>query len=171
MYTSVSDPVVKCIEIIWGRFADIVVRYVHMNQLAFVTLEWHIGLGTYMVITWFLSYNADVSISDTIAFVILRWLFRGIIWCLVPVPLPVMASVWSESSSTVDGTIACWRFRQFFKRYHMTFGANNGIVPGSVTHDVRAPSVAPFYSWGWDNYMEISPCFMESLLSLFKTFN
>ena len=47
----------------------------------------------YMAIACFLSDDAYGAINETIAFVMLRWLFRGIIWLDVPVVVPVLASV------------------------------------------------------------------------------
>ena len=56
---------------------------------------WHLRgilvLDTYMAITCFLSHDADGAISDTIAFMMLRW-FRGITWLLVPMQI-LLASV------------------------------------------------------------------------------
>ena len=43
-----------------------------------------------MAIACFLSHDADNAIDDTIVFVLLRWLFRGI-YNLVPVVVPVLA--------------------------------------------------------------------------------
>ena len=43
----------------------------------------------YMATTYFFSHDADGAISDTIAFLLLRLLFRS----LVPVPVLLLASV------------------------------------------------------------------------------
>ena len=89
--SSAPDYTVDCNELIWGKYTDIVISYMHMNQFAYVAFEGHISFGTYMVMTCFLSYGAYGAINDTNTFLMLRWLFQGNIWLFVLVLVLVLA--------------------------------------------------------------------------------
>ena len=64
MYICVPGHIVDCIAFICGIYTDIVVSY--------VACEKHISFGMYMAISCFLSHDADGTINDTIAFLLLK---------------------------------------------------------------------------------------------------
>ena len=78
---------------------------------------WHMRdilvIGTYIAITCFLSDDADGAVNDTIAFLLLRWLFRGIM-TFVPVLVLVLASMLCAICDAI-GVMWCW-----YQWHHMT---------------------------------------------------
>ena len=117
-----------------GHVADISdgvhIRYMYRH----VAFEGHIS--SWHVVACFLSHDADGAINDTIAFVMLRWLFRGIIWLMAPVLVPVLASVLGAICITW-----CW-----CQWYHITkvmlhlIYLRNSMVPlmtPSASHEVN----------------------------------
>ena len=66
-----------------------------------IAFEGHISFGMFMAEAYYLSCEAHGAVSNTIALVMLRWLFRGIIDLLAPLLVPVLASV----SCAIDDAI------------------------------------------------------------------
>ena len=52
--------------------------------MAFVASEEHISFATYNAVTCFLLHDGDGSVSDTITFVMMRWLYMTFVPVLVP---------------------------------------------------------------------------------------
>ena len=95
----------------------------------------------------FLSHDADGAINYTIAFVMLRWLFRGIILLLVPVLVPVLASV---SCAIYDALMSCdadgndiTQSKSHIVPYFDHLDLRNAVLPlirSSSLHDANASS-------------------------------
>ena len=66
----------------YGIYIDICMPYIN-HILAYVAYIWYFSgtlvFGTHMAITCLLSHDADDAMNDTIALVILKYLFRGVI--------------------------------------------------------------------------------------------
>ena len=62
-----------------------------------VTYPWHMRsilvFDIYMVIMHFLAHDGELAINDTITFLMLKRIFSGIIWLLVTMVVPLVASV------------------------------------------------------------------------------
>ena len=85
MSTSVSGHIIDCSGSIWGIYADKIVscacELIDICSL-YLAFEGILVFGMYMSKACFLLHDVDGAINDTIAFAILGWLFRGIIWLL-----------------------------------------------------------------------------------------
>ena len=95
-------------------------HWVHMRYLnwhsclmwtwrsAHVAYLWHLRgilvFGMYMAMTCFLSLDANGASNDSIAFLLLRWLLRSIIWLLVSVLVLVLTSVSCAIDNSIDIT-------------------------------------------------------------------
>ena len=81
-YICLPGHIVDCIGFMWGICTDVVVSYVYMKLLAPAAYIWHLmGIlifGMYIDVTC-LSHDGDGVINDIVAFLLLRWLLRGII--------------------------------------------------------------------------------------------
>ena len=96
----------------------------------------------FLACTWkkcFLSHDADGAIIDTIAFLLLRWLFRDIMWLFVPVLILVLALV----SCAIDNAIGvtwCWcQWHHITKKVmlHLTWSMLP-LVTSPASHDAKA---------------------------------
>ena len=103
--TYANGHTVDCSGFIWGTYTDIVV----------LCAPELIGICDLYVVIWKpyfwhkhgsnIHQNSEGAINDTILFLMFRWLLRGIIWFLVPVIVPVLAS---QSCAIDDDTYDMW---------------------------------------------------------------
>ena len=77
-------------------------------------------------------HNFDGAINDTIAIVILRWLCRGIIWSLVIVWVPVLASVLCATDNAIGVMWCLFQWHHIAKNVMLLFDCHslrNAVMP------------------------------------------
>ena len=149
VYICVPGHTVDSTGLIWNIYTDTVVPCAH-ELLAQMAYMWHLGsilvFGTYMTMQFFLSHDADCAINDSIAFLLLRWMFRGITWLFVSVLVMVLESL-SCATDNAIGIMQCWwQWHHLAKKGHAAhhfdcLDLRNPMMPLMillVSHDANA---------------------------------